>query len=109
MRVGFTPSGQQTRQRGKSAAPADVAPSVVPLELAAAVADTRATAAFSAAEARIDVDLVLASAPPVAAQGLRLVHLQEMSLQDASQSLGLSRFALRREIMAFAPAWKMAA
>jgi DNA-directed RNA polymerase specialized sigma24 family protein len=109
VRVGFTPPGQQTRQRGKPPVPADAVPSVVPLELAAAVADTRAIEAFSSAEARIDVDLVLGSAPPVAAQGLRLVYLQEMSLQDAGRSLGLSRFALRREIVAFAPAWKMAA
>ena len=117
VRVGFTPPGQVTRQRAKPKPAKDhrengikFAASTLSFDEIAATADDPASLdPFAAIEARIDAPKVLAAAPPLVAEALRLIHLQQVPTQEAARMLELSRFALRREILGFAPSWRAAA
>lgn len=117
VRVGFTPPGQVTRQRGKPKLAKDQTENEIEFavstlsfdEIAATTDDPASLDPFAAIEARIDASKVLAVAPPLVAEALRLIHLQQVPVKQAAQMLRLSRFALRREILGFAPNWRAAA
>ena len=60
-------------------------------------------------EDTLDVDKVLATAPQRVARALRLIHLSEMPVELVAAEALVSRFALRREIVAFCTTWRSAA
>ncbi len=118
VRIGFTPPGQVTRQRGKPKPAKDqtekkgveLAASTASFDELAATADDPASfALFAAIEARIDATKVLTAAPPATADALRLIYLQDVPIQSVAEGLGISRFALRRQIQTFSAEWLAAA
>lgn len=117
VRVGFTLPGQVMRQRGKPG-PAPVGgqeaseAASVPLsfdEIAGAIPDPGSLDPFAAIEARIDAARVLAAAPSITAEALRLIYLEEVPIENVAAVFLVSRFALRWQIRTFAAEWQSAA
>lgn len=52
-------------------------------------------------EFRVEADAVLKDAPPEVARGLRLIHLDGHTIEEAAQQVKISRFVLKRRMDAF--------
>lgn len=61
------------------------------------------------AEQRIEIDRVLAKAPPTIAKALRLVYLDERSMTEVAALAGISRFTLHRRVEGFCSVVRQAA
>lgn len=68
-----------------------------------------AEAAVKQVEERMEIDFILGQAPSVVARSLRLIHLDDVSVEAAAAAAHLSRFALSRQVKAFLSAWRVAA
>lgn len=60
-------------------------------------------------EDRMEIDSILAHAPALVAQSLRLVHLDGEPVETVAVAANLSRFALNRQVMTFLTGWRKAA
>lgn len=58
---------------------------------------------------RVDIERVLATAPPTIANALRLIHFDDEPVEAVAQSLALTRFALKRRFLAVGTMWRAAA
>lgn len=60
-------------------------------------------------EAKMDVEVVLRSAPSVVRRALELIYFDAMPKQEAAAMLKISRFSLSRKIDTFCETWRQAA
>ncbi len=60
-------------------------------------------------EHRLDVEKILRAAPTPVATALRLIYLNEESVDAVASELNISRFTLHRRITAFCASWRVAA
>ncbi len=60
-------------------------------------------------EDRVDVEWALRRAPPSVARALRLIYLDDAPVSIAADTVGLSRFALHRQMTIFNALWRSAA
>jgi hypothetical protein len=110
VRASYAPAGQRTRLTAKAASPPpDGLARPRPRPPIEDHPDLAAEAAFGAVERRRDADAILAAAPPLVAQALRLICFGDLDMGAAAAEVGLSRFALKRRISRFAEAYRMAA
>lgn len=65
--------------------------------------------AIKQCEDRVDAEWALRRAPPNVAKALRLIYLDEAPVSVAAHSVGLSRFALHRQMATFTALWRSAA
>ena len=65
--------------------------------------------AEQAIEDRSEIISILRKAPPTAAAALQRIFLDEEPVLAVARSLAISRFAMNRQISAFAKAWRAAA
>ncbi|MEG3162714.1 hypothetical protein U1763_19615 [Sphingomonas sp. LB2R24] len=68
-----------------------------------------AAAAIKQCEDRVDAEWALRRAPPNVAKALRLIYLDDAPVSVAAHSVGLSRFALHRQMTTFTALWRSAA
>lgn len=128
LRADYTPAGERTRGAPKGAkvdrvAAEDVGtiPDAATIERAT-VDDGDAehldldqfespTAAIATQQMqdRIDVERVLATAPPNIARALRLIHFDDEPVELVAKSLALTRFAMKRRFIAVGTMWRAAA
>lgn len=128
VRADYAPPGHRTRRM-----PADMPPQKVAAEDIGRIADRQiierctvgevgdrhldldllenhaATDAIKQCEDRVDAEWALRRAPPNVAKALRLIHLDDAPVSVAAHSVGLSRFALHRQMTIFTALWRSAA
>lgn len=68
-----------------------------------------AAAEFDRAENRIDVQKLLAGAPPLVTDTLRAIHFEDVTLKHLAAKANMSRFALDRRLDAFYETVRLAA
>lgn len=127
VRASFAPPGERTRARA-GAKPAHIAAEHVG-RLIDGSAIERATvgvgpnraidfdllehpdaaAAIKQVEDRMEIDFILEQAPSLVERSLRLIHLEDESVEVVASAADLSRFALNRQVNAFLSAWRLAA
>ena len=61
------------------------------------------------AEQRVVIAVMLAGAPPIIAQALRLIYLEQRSVSEVAALAGMSRFALHRRLERHCTTFRMAA
>ena len=63
--------------------------------------DRRQSAGIQRVEFTVEADAVLRDAPAEVARGLRLIHLDGHTIEEAAQQVKISRFVLKRRMDAF--------
>lgn len=63
--------------------------------------DPRQQVEIHKVEFRVEADAVLKKAPPGVARALRLIHLDDKTIEEAAHQVKISRFVLKRRIVAF--------
>lgn len=127
VRVSYTPPGQRTRTSKRDLPPRIAADDIGRIPDAATIeacsvgdGDARAldldrlpspeaARAEAAIEHRSEVISILDHSPPTVAVALRRVYLDDEPVAKVARSLAISRFAINRQIGAFAKAWRAAA
>jgi hypothetical protein len=120
-RAKYAAAGQRTRRAGESqfgkVAAEQVESIVVTIDGDAdqvevnldAVPHPAAGRAIAELEVQLDLDRIMAVAPPNIETALRLIHVEEHSVQGVAAMQGMSRFKLYRKIDNFCAPWRLAA